>query len=70
MWDRISTVYSDTSKYSLWGKNGIQVSDPTQGKLGNCWFVAAAAAIADVNPSLIEKMFLTEGLNTAGIYSL
>ena len=35
--------------------DGMSSHDVTQGKLGNCWFVAACSSIA-MEPSLLEKV--------------
>ena len=35
--------------------DGMSSHDVTQGKLGNCWFVAACSSLA-LEPSLIEKV--------------
>ena len=67
-WKRIKDVYS-SGDYSLWGKCGISFADPIQGELGDCWFVAAAS-VAALNPERIKNIFLTEELNTAGVYAL
>lgn len=45
--------------------------DVRQGLLGNCWFQAAASALAEV-PGRMEQVFLNESseLNAAGIYAV
>lgn len=35
--------------------DGMSSHDVTQGKLGNCWFVAACSSLA-LEPSLLEKV--------------
>lgn len=55
--------------YSLFGQTDISVHDPIQGKLGNCWIHAAASVVA-LDPQRIKDIFLTDTLNTAGVYSL
>ena len=35
--------------------DGMSSHDVTQGKLGNCWFVASCATLA-LEPSLLEKV--------------
>lgn len=64
---RVSENYSDD--YSMWGSNGIDVADPVQGYIGDCWIIAAASCVAQT-PHRIEKVFLTEDLNNAGVYSV
>ena len=38
----------------------IDASDIQQGLLGDCFFLSAIAAIAEVNPKYIERMFLQD----------
>ena len=54
---------------TLWGSTGITVDDVRQGLLGNCWYKAAASAIAEV-PGRLEKTFHNSELNSAGIYAV
>ena len=69
-WKRLSEVYS-SSDYSLFGEKGISPSDVLQGAIGNCWFMAAAAAVAE-QPGRLEKVFVNpQGtLNSNGIYAV
>lgn len=55
---------------SLFG-DGISVDDINQGYIGNCWFMAAASAVAET-PGRLESVFLnTEtDLNSQGIYAV
>ena len=55
---------------TLFGK-GISPDDAIQGQVGNCWFIAAASAVAEV-PGRLEKIFLNTDnkLNSAGIYAV
>ena len=64
---RISDVYD--ASYSMWGSNGIEFTDPDQGSLGDCWIVAAASSVAQT-PERIRKLFVTDELNNAGVYSV
>lgn len=64
---RIRDVYD--SSYSMWGHNGIELIDPNQGYLGDCWIVAAASCVAQT-PERIRKLFVTDELNDAGVYSV
>jgi len=41
---RISEVYD--SSYSMWGYNGVELIDPNQGYIGDCWIIAAASCVA------------------------
>ena len=36
--------------------NGIKRTDPTQGDLGNCWFIAAMSALTQ-NPIVLKRVF-------------
>jgi len=74
------TTYSHTfdslydkfgSSKTLWGSDGITPADVRQGGLGDCWFLAAASAIAEV-PHRMEKMFLNDQneLKANGIYGV
>ena len=66
-WKRASAMGSDKS---LFGK-GISPAGMVQGSIGNCWFMAAASAVAEV-PGRMEKVFLNTDnkLNSAGIYGV
>lgn len=67
-WFRISSQFPNSS---LWGENGISPMDIRQGALGNCWFLAAASALAE-KPSRLEQIFLNNSpeLNSQGIYGV
>jgi hypothetical protein len=41
----------------LWGKGGISPAGVNQGRLGDCWFLAAAASLAEY-PERIKKLFV------------
>ena len=59
------------SAYTLFG-NGATPDDMIQGEVGNCWFIAAASAIADAKPGLLEKSFLNteQVLPKSGVYAV
>lgn len=59
------------AKNSLWGSDGITPMDIRQGVIGNCWFLAAASAIAE-KPERMEKIFLNNSveMNKNGIYAV
>ena len=74
-WRRMGTEFPANEGYSLWGKNGVSVHDIRQGAIGNCWFIAAASALAEV-PERLESLFInpddgaTNGISENGIYSV
>jgi hypothetical protein len=49
--------------------DGIQQTDIKQGALGNCYFLASVAAMAEF-PRLVAARFYTRRANKAGIYLL
>jgi hypothetical protein len=64
-WKRIQDVYPNNT---LWGTKGVRPDDLQQGSIGDCWFVAACAAVAEV-PSRIQKMFLTDHTNQGHVFA-
>lgn len=58
---RAARFANTNTNVSLWG-DGIHPEDLNQGRIGNCWFMAAASAIADI-PQRIDDLFLTKTLN-------
>ena len=65
-----ATEMGGTPMGTLFG-DGISVDDINQGYIGNCWFMAAASAIAEV-PGRLESVFLNtdNALNDQGIYAV
>jgi len=51
---------------SLWGSQGIKVSGIKQGSLGDCWWLAGASAVAEVQKR-IQNVFVDEELRDDGI---
>ena len=45
----------------------IDFSDVNQGHLGDCWFVAATASIAEFRPDTIRSLFIDNGDGTYGV---
>ena len=67
-WKRIKDVFS-SEEYSLFGKCGVDELAAKQGEIGNCWLIAAGSVVAQ-DPDRIKAVFLTDELNSAGIYAL
>jgi len=44
-------------------------TDVRQGAIGNCWFMAAASAMAE-KPKRLEKVFLNEETSKIGMYGV
>jgi len=65
-WKRIGEV--DTSP-SLWGEKGISPAGIEQGKLGTCWFLAAASALAEY-PERVEKLFVNKEYSKEGVFQI
>lgn len=68
-WKRPSEMGQGLSdKPSLWGKFGKPLPTGTQqGGLGDCWFLAACAALAEV-PERIESVFVNKEYSKNGIF--
>ena len=67
-WKRAKDAYAGKS---LFGTTGIRPADIRQGSIGNCWFMAAASAIAEY-PGRMEKVFLNNvnEISSKGIYAV
>mmetsp|Transcript_102916 Transcript_102916/g.178568 ORF Transcript_102916/g.178568 Transcript_102916/m.178568 type:complete len:691 (+) Transcript_102916:84-2156(+) len=50
------------------GPSGIQFEDVGQGKLGDCYFLAALASIAYAQPQVLEDLFVDKGLWAQNIF--
>jgi hypothetical protein len=50
-------------------EDGIKPGDVAQGKLGNCWLIAALACVSE-HPAIIRKVFLTERASANGKYKV
>jgi len=68
VWKRAGVAFPNAS---LFGKGGVSPDDLRQGFIGNCWFIAAAAALAET-PGRAEKIFLnlTNEQSPNGIYGV
>lgn len=60
-------VSYSTSSNALVGSDGYGMDDVNQGHLGNCYFLASLAEVADQNSSLISSMFTSNGNGTYGV---
>ena len=58
-WKRPSELIAKGQNLSLWGDSGIALDAVGQGKLGDGWFLSAAAALAAV-PKRVKKLFIFE----------
>lgn len=54
---------------SLWGSKGVLPAGTNQGRLGDCWFLAAAAALAEF-PERIQKIFSNKSYPQNGLFQL
>mmetsp|Transcript_144115 Transcript_144115/g.268472 ORF Transcript_144115/g.268472 Transcript_144115/m.268472 type:complete len:557 (+) Transcript_144115:67-1737(+) len=50
-------------------KNGIKPSDVIQGYVGDCWLLAAMAALAE-NPETIKALFIDKTEQASGVYRI
>lgn len=67
-WERPSKIEAeDDKKVSMWGSTGIRPAAVQQGSLGDCWFLASAAGIAEY-PARIEKIFTNKDYSKEGIF--
>ena len=58
-WKRVRDTFTPDKGYSLWGDNDASLKDIRQGAIGDCWFLAAASALAE-KPDRIKKIFREE----------
>jgi len=53
---------------SLWAVKGeIRPAAAQQGRLGDCWFLAAAGALAEF-PDRVKLMFTNTGYSNTGVF--
>jgi len=50
-------------------RSGFNAADLVQGQLGDCWFVAALAVVAE-RPELIENVVVTKEKDPKGVYAI
>ena len=65
-WVRPTQLVKNT-RPSLWGDKGVLPASVVQGKLGDCWFLAAAAALAEY-PERVKKIFYNKVYSSKGIF--
>ena len=66
-WARPSAMEKGDHDPILWGNKGILPNGINQLRLGDCWFLASAAAIAEY-PERIKKIFTNTEYDSAGIF--
>jgi len=67
IWKRPSEMTNGTP--DLWGANGVLPTGIGQGSLGDCWYLAAIAALAE-RPERIKKLFKNTKYSEEGIFDL
>lgn len=55
-WKRPQSLIQDGSQPSLWGSGDVNSDAVQQGRLGDAWFLSAAAALAEY-PHRVKKVF-------------
>jgi len=64
----LENVTDRALNWDLYGKSGtVRGSQVNQGALGDCWFLASLAALADKDPSAIERMIHDNGNGTYSV---
>ena len=66
VWKRAKDFMENTPQLFL---DGIEPNDINQGALGDWWFLASIASLAE-NPALIRRLFITQSYNECGFYKL
>eukprot|EP00403_Amphidinium_massartii_P035285 CAMPEP_0178439830 /NCGR_PEP_ID=MMETSP0689_2-20121128/36398_1 /TAXON_ID=160604 /ORGANISM="Amphidinium massartii, Strain CS-259" /LENGTH=706 /DNA_ID=CAMNT_0020062451 /DNA_START=141 /DNA_END=2261 /DNA_ORIENTATION=- len=66
-WVRAHEFMKETP--TLFGADGPQPLDVGQGRIGDCYFLAAIAALAE-RPLKIKELFVNEEANSAGLYGV
>lgn len=66
LWDHRSSgklTNAAGKQISLWGSDGVHPNDIKQGRIGNCYLLAALASIAE-STDRFEQVFKTKSLNS------
>ena len=61
--------YCDPVLPSLWGSGGILPAGIRQGVLGDCWFLAVGAALAE-RPERVRKLFENTEYPSSGFFKV
>ena len=64
-WKRPSEIFNK-EKFDIF-QGEIEPDDIIQGALPNCYFLSALSSLAE-NPSRVRQLFITQQVNSAGIY--
>lgn len=72
-WQRSHQVLSNSGlrfkECTVFRRSSLSPSDVVQGNLGNCWFMAALASLAQ-RTDLIDKLFVTKEYCSRGVFSI
>lgn len=71
--DKKSASAKDTNPKTglpyLWGEKGVRPYGTRQGRLGDCWFLAAASSIAE-HPERLKKIFTNKEYPKNGVFQV
>jgi calpain-15 len=68
VWYRAAALMPPGHEVKLY--NGIEPNDVMQGALGDCWLLAATAAVAEFPAFIAQTLFVTQRANPEGKYAL
>lgn len=68
-WERPYQVDASHSSPSLWGEQGVRPAAVRQGILGDCWFLASVAALAEW-PDRVKALFTNEKYSNEGVFEV